>query len=183
VTEPEIERAVSLMIMIEKTVAEGAGAAVLAALAAQPERFRGRRTCLVVSVQSYDQRLLAGVLMRDLAPSGRLRRICVAVARPAGELRGVGRKVAKAGATSLTSRAPQPHVGPHRQETELKFLIEVRGDAQSRCRAGRLRELGSRCGRERGVGIVAAGSNESVRRRRLPAYSNSLRRRRSRSAP
>ena len=39
VTEPEIERAVSLMIMIEKTVAEGAGAAVLAALLAQPNGF------------------------------------------------------------------------------------------------------------------------------------------------
>ena len=104
VTEPEIERAVSLMIMIEKTVAEGAGAAVLAALLAQPERFRGRRTCLVVSGGNIDQRLLAGVLMRDLARSGRLRRICVAVRDLPGELRGWRRKWPRPAPTSLTSR-------------------------------------------------------------------------------
>jgi hypothetical protein len=75
-TETEIERAVSLMIVIEKTVAEGA-AAVLAALLAKPERFRGRRTCLLVSGGEIDQRLLACVLMRGLMRYGGSARRCV----------------------------------------------------------------------------------------------------------
>ena len=142
VSEAEIERAVSLMIMIEKTVAEGAAAAVLAALLAQPDRFRGRRTCLVVSGGNIDQRLLAGVLMRDLARSGRLRRICVAVRDLPGELARVAAEVAKAGANIVDVSHHSLMSDLTVKETELKLLIEVRGDAQADAVLARLREIG-----------------------------------------
>jgi threonine dehydratase len=142
VTEPEIERAVSLMIMIEKTVAEGAAAAVLAALLAQPERFRGRRTCLVVSGGNIDQRLLAGVLMRDLVRSGRLRRICVAVRDLPGELARVAAEVARAGANIVDVAHHSLMSELTMKETELKLLIEVRDDAQADAVLARLREIG-----------------------------------------
>jgi threonine dehydratase len=142
VTETEIERAVSLMIMIEKTVAEGAAAAVLAALLARPERFRGRRTCLVVSGGNIDQRLLAAVLMRDLARSGRLRRISVAVRDLPGELARVAAEVAMADANIVDVAHHSLMSDLTVKETELKLLIEVRGDAQADAVMARLRDIG-----------------------------------------
>jgi threonine dehydratase len=75
VSERDIETAVSLYLQIEKTVAEGAGAAGLAALLAHPERFRGRKVGLILSGGNIDTRLLATVLLRDLARSGRMARL------------------------------------------------------------------------------------------------------------
>ena len=73
-TAPEdlIERAVILLAEIEKTVAEGAGAAGLAALLAHPDRFRGRKIGVVLSGGNIDTRTLANVLMRGLVRDGRL---------------------------------------------------------------------------------------------------------------
>jgi threonine dehydratase len=75
VHERDMERAVSLLLQIEKTVAEGAGAAGLAALLAHPERCKGRKVGLIISGGNIDPRLLATVLLRDLARSGRMARL------------------------------------------------------------------------------------------------------------
>lgn len=75
VPERAIETAVSLLVQIEKTVAEGAGATGLAALLTHRERFRGRNVGLVVTGGNIDTRLLATVLLRDLARSGRMARL------------------------------------------------------------------------------------------------------------
>lgn len=75
VAERHLERAVSLLLQIEKTVAEGAGAAGLAALLAHPEEFAGRKVGLVLTGGNIDTRLLANVLLRDLARSGRIARL------------------------------------------------------------------------------------------------------------
>ncbi|MFM7029055.1 MAG: threonine ammonia-lyase [Chakrabartia sp.] len=75
VSERHLEQAVSLLLQIEKTVVEGAGAAGLAALLAHPERFKGRNVGIVLCGGNIDTRLLANVLLRDLARSGRLARV------------------------------------------------------------------------------------------------------------
>jgi threonine dehydratase len=75
VAERHLERAVSLLLQIEKTVVEGAGAAGLAALLAHPEEFAGRKVGLVLCGGNIDTRLLANVLLRDLARSGRIARL------------------------------------------------------------------------------------------------------------
>jgi threonine dehydratase len=75
VPERDIETAVSLYLQIEKTVSEGAGAAALAALLTHPDRLRGRNVGLVVTGGNIDTRLLATVLLRDLARSGRMARL------------------------------------------------------------------------------------------------------------
>lgn len=75
VEEAHLEEAVSLLLQIEKTVVEGAGAAGLAAILAHPERFRGRKVGLVLCGGNIDTRLLANVLLRDLARSGRIARL------------------------------------------------------------------------------------------------------------
>jgi threonine dehydratase len=73
VPERDIETAVSLFLQIEKTVAEGAGAAALGALLSHPDR--GRKVGLVLTGGNIDTRLLATVLLRDLARSGRMARL------------------------------------------------------------------------------------------------------------
>ena len=65
----------SLLLHIEKTVAEGAGAAGLAAVLAYPDRFKGRKIGIPICGGNIDTRLLANVLLRDLARSGRLARL------------------------------------------------------------------------------------------------------------
>lgn len=75
VSERELERAVSLLLQIEKTVVEGAGAAGLAALLAHPQRFAGRNVGIVLCGGNIDTRLLANVLLRDAVRSGRLARL------------------------------------------------------------------------------------------------------------
>jgi threonine dehydratase len=75
VPERAIETAVSLYLQIEKTVAEGAGAAGLAALLTHGERFAGREVGLILTGGNIDTRLLATVLLRDLARSGRMARL------------------------------------------------------------------------------------------------------------
>jgi len=73
--ERDIEAAVCLLVAAEKTVAEGAGAAALAAMLGDPDRYRGRGVGLVVSGGNIDTHLLANVLLRGLARSGRMTRL------------------------------------------------------------------------------------------------------------
>jgi threonine dehydratase len=75
VSESEMESALALLLQIEKTVVEGAGAAGLAAVLANRELFAGRKVGIVLSGGNIDTRLLANVLLRDLARSGRLARL------------------------------------------------------------------------------------------------------------
>jgi threonine dehydratase len=67
VDEVHLERAVNAFLTLQKTMAEGAGAAGLAALIASPERFAGRRVGLVLCGGNIDPRILAGIMIRELA--------------------------------------------------------------------------------------------------------------------
>jgi threonine dehydratase len=86
VPERDLERAVSLLLQIEKTVVEGAGAAGLAAMLAHPERFAGKKVGTVLCGGNIDTRLLANVLLRDLARSGRLARLRITLKDRPGAL-------------------------------------------------------------------------------------------------
>lgn len=91
VGERRLEEAVSLLLQIEKTVVEGAGAAGLAALLAEPERFRGKTVGTILCGGNIDTRLLANVLLRDLARSGRLARLRIRLQDRPGALYHVAR--------------------------------------------------------------------------------------------
>jgi threonine dehydratase len=75
VSEDDIERGINLLLEIEKVVAEGAGAAGIAALLAYRERFAGKRVGVILSGGNIDPRLLASVIMRGLIREGRLSRL------------------------------------------------------------------------------------------------------------
>ena len=72
VSEAHLERAVNAYLTLQKTMAEGAGAAGLAALFAQPERFKGRRVGLLWSGGNIDPRIIASVMMRELQRDNRI---------------------------------------------------------------------------------------------------------------
>ncbi|HTM96986.1 MAG TPA: threonine ammonia-lyase [Croceibacterium sp.] len=86
VPEGVLERAVSMLLQIEKTVVEGAGAAGLAAVFQYPELFAGKKVGLVLTGGNIDTRLLANVLLRDLARSGRLARLRITLQDRPGAL-------------------------------------------------------------------------------------------------
>ena len=75
VPERAIEHAVALLVGIEKTVVEGAGAAGLALILARPEQFRGRKVATVLCGGNIDTHLLANVLIRELVRCGRIARL------------------------------------------------------------------------------------------------------------
>jgi threonine dehydratase len=91
VSERDLEHALSMLLNIEKTVVEGAGAAGLAALLAHGERFKGRNVGLVLCGGNIDTRLLANVLLRDLARDGRIARLRIRLKDQPGQLFGVAR--------------------------------------------------------------------------------------------
>ncbi|EAT07161.1 threonine ammonia-lyase [Sphingobium sp. 10 DY56-G10] len=91
VNERRLEESLSLLLQIEKTVVEGAGAAGLAALLTHRDQFAGRRVGLVLTGGNIDTRLLANVLLRDLARSGRLARLRIILQDRPGALFNVAR--------------------------------------------------------------------------------------------
>ena len=72
VNEPQIERAVNAFLTLQKTMAEGAGAAGLAAMLAEPERFRGRKVGLILCGGNIDPRILASIMVRELERADRI---------------------------------------------------------------------------------------------------------------
>lgn len=86
VSEARIEEAVALLLQIEKTLCEGAGAAGLAAVLAQPERFAGRKVGLILCGGNIDNRLLLAILARQQVREGRLLRIEAILADRSGAL-------------------------------------------------------------------------------------------------
>jgi len=97
VSERELERAVAMLVGIEKTVVEGAGAAGLAAMIAEPERYKGKKVATLLCGGNIDTHLLANVLVRDLVRQGRIARLHVAAHDQPGALAAITAKVYEAG--------------------------------------------------------------------------------------
>jgi threonine dehydratase len=85
-SEDQLEHAVQLLLEIEKTVAEGSGAAPLAALMAHQDRFVGRRVALVLTGGNIDSRILSAVIDRGLVRDGRMVRLRIAIPDAPGTL-------------------------------------------------------------------------------------------------
>jgi threonine dehydratase len=89
VSESAIERAVASFLSLQKTLAEGAGAAGLAALLSDPARFRGRRVGLVLCGGNIDPRLASVIMMRDLERQERIIAVRITIADRPGVLGGI----------------------------------------------------------------------------------------------
>jgi len=126
VSEPEIEHAVSLLINIEKTVVEGAGAAGLAAALKDPARFKGRTLGFVLSGGNIDTRLLASVLTRELAREGRLTQLGIDLVDRPGTLAKVANILADAGANIVEVTHQRVFCDLPAKRALLDVVIETR---------------------------------------------------------
>jgi threonine dehydratase len=126
VNEAQIEQAVSLLITIEKTVTEGAGAAGLAAVLANQERFRGRAVGLVLSGGNIDTRLLSGVLTRQLAREGRLSQLSFDIVDRPGQLVTVVAVLSKCGANIVEVSHQRIFTDLPAKAVHLEVVIETR---------------------------------------------------------
>jgi threonine dehydratase len=86
VDEGDIEQAITMLLEIEKTVVEGAGAAPLAALMKEPQRFHGRNVGLVLGGGNIDPMMLSEIIERGMVRAGRLARVLVEVRDLPGSL-------------------------------------------------------------------------------------------------
>jgi len=126
VSEPQIEQALSLLIGIEKTVTEGAGAAGLAAVLANEARFRGRAVGLVLSGGNIDTRLLSGVLTRQLAREGRLSQLRFDIVDRPGQLAHVVGVLSKTGANIVEVSHQRIFTDLPAKAVLLEVVIETR---------------------------------------------------------
>lgn len=132
VTVPEqlIERALVLLIEIEKTVVEGAAAASLAAVLADPARFRGRKVGLILTGGNIDTRVLANVLMRGLVREGRLIHLAIEVPDRPGALAGLTQTVAELGGNIVEVQHQRIFGTVSANVVEVELLVEVEDAAQ-----------------------------------------------------
>ncbi|MEQ8825955.1 MAG: threonine ammonia-lyase [Filomicrobium sp.] len=129
VSEAQLEQAVSLFIGIEKTVVEGAGAAGLAALIAEPERFKGEKVGLVLCGGNIDTRLLASVLTRELARQGCLTQLTIDIPDRPGQLSTVSKAIAEAEANVVEVYHQRVFTDLPAKGAELHVVIETRDKA------------------------------------------------------
>jgi threonine dehydratase len=101
VSEAAIERAVAAYLMLQKTMAEGAGAAGLAAMLADPKRFRGRKVGLILAGGNIDPRLAASIMVRALAREERVIAVRVLIRDRPGTLAEIARTIGEAGGNIL----------------------------------------------------------------------------------
>jgi threonine dehydratase len=129
VEEGDIEEAIVMLLEVEKTVAEGAAAATLAALLRHRERFAGRRVGLVLTGGNIDPLTLAFIMERGLARSGRLARITVELRDLPGSLAQVTSKLAALGANIEEVHHQRTFTHLPLQSAEVEFVVQTRNHA------------------------------------------------------
>ena len=140
VKEETIERASVALSEIEKTGAEGAGAAALAALIEHPGRFAGKRVGVPVSGGNIDSRVLASVLMRGLVRDARLVRLRVTMPDVSGSLAKVAALIAEGGGNIVEILHQRIFGTASVKSPEVEFLVETRDREHTDALVALLRE-------------------------------------------
>ncbi len=131
VEESSIERAIGLLANVEKVVAEGAGAAGLAALLTDPARFKGRKIGLVICGGNIDTRLFASVLMRQLVHEQRLISLSIEIEDRPGFLARVAGRIGESGGNIIQVHHERLHAGTHAKRATLEALVEAQDEAHA----------------------------------------------------
>jgi len=146
VEEETIERAIVALIEIEKTVAEGAGAAGLAALLSEPRRFAGKRVGVPICGGNIDSRLLSAVLMRGLVRDGRLVRLRVRMTDVSGSLAKVAALISEAGGNIVEVQHQRVFGTASVKTPGVEFVVETRDREHTRAIAAHLAAHGAQVG-------------------------------------
>lgn len=131
VGEPTFERAVNLFLTQQKTLAEGAGAAGLAALLAEPERYRGRKVGLIVSGGNIDPRIVASIMMRELEREERIVSFRFSMLDRPGELGTISSLLGRLGANILEVEHKRHFLDVHAKGARLDVTVETRDKAHA----------------------------------------------------
>jgi threonine dehydratase len=142
VDEGDIEQSIVMLLEIEKTLVEGAGAAGLAALLKYPERFRGKKVGLVLCGGNIDPLLLAAIIERGMVRAGRLARIRVSARDIPGVLAKITATVADAGANIDEVHHQRAFTSLSVQSVEIELVLQTRGPQHIEQVLARLRDAG-----------------------------------------
>jgi threonine dehydratase len=126
VPELAIEEAIGLLAEGAKTVAEGAGAAGVAALLAYPERFRGLQVGVAVCGGNIDARILSNVLVRNLLRDGRLLRLHMQIPDRPGVLADIAGRIGGCGGNIIEVSHQRLFAAASVQAAELEVMVEAR---------------------------------------------------------
>jgi len=126
VDEGDIEQAIVMLLEIEKTLVEGAGAAGLAAMLKEPARYKGRRVGLVLCGGNIDPLLLQAIIGRGLVRAGRLARIRVGARDTPGVLARITTVVAAAGANIDEVHHQRAFSSLSAQNVEVEMVLQTR---------------------------------------------------------
>lgn len=127
VQEKQIEAAVLLLLEVEKTVVEGAGAVGLAALLSNRERFKGRKVGLILSGGNIDLLTLSSIIQRGLVRSGRLVRLRVGIPDVPGALAEVTRLLGETNTNIIDIRHQRAFTNLSLRVAEVEFVIQTLG--------------------------------------------------------
>ncbi|HET7708559.1 MAG TPA: threonine ammonia-lyase [Sphingomicrobium sp.] len=130
VPERELERAVAMLVAIEKSVVEGAGAAGLAAMLGDPGRFAGKKVGTILCGGNIDTHLLANVLVRHLVRQGRIARLRIAAQDRPGALAAITAKFHDAGVNIIEINHSRIFTRLPAKDTVIEVECEAR-DAQA----------------------------------------------------
>ena len=150
VSEEELANAILLLLEIEKTVVEGAGAAPLAALLNRPLGLAGASVVLVLSGGNIDVTMLSRIIDRGLVKDGRLVRLRVMLRDRPGELARLTAAIAEARANILHIEHDRAFSHAAIGETDVELTLETSGRAQIEALVGRLETAGYRVEEQRG---------------------------------
>ncbi|MGJ7488239.1 threonine ammonia-lyase [Variovorax sp. LT2P21] len=142
VDEGDIEQAVLMLLEIEKTLVEGAGAAGLAALIRHPARFQGKKVGLVLSGGNIDPLLLAAIIERGMVRAGRLARLRVSARDVPGMLARITTTVAEAGANIDEVHHQRAFTMLAAQNVEIELVLQTRGREHLAAVLAALRQAG-----------------------------------------
>ncbi|MGB6909492.1 MAG: threonine ammonia-lyase [Methyloceanibacter sp.] len=131
VDEPTIERAICALLGVQKTVAEGAGAASLAALLAEPDYFRGRKVCLYLTGGNIDSRMLASIVVRGLEREGKIISLRLVITDRPGVLGQVATLLGNAGVNILEVFHHRMMLEVPAKGASLDLRIETRDKAHA----------------------------------------------------
>lgn len=156
VDEPALELAVQTLLETGKVLAEGAGAAPLAAIMSNPSRFAGKKVGIVVCGSNIDSRILAAVLTRGMIRAGRLVRIRVKIKDAPGVLAKVTTQIGACGGNIVEVMHQRMFYDVPVKNAELDIMVETKDQNHVQEIITRLRAAGFEC---RLLGFSATENN------------------------
>ncbi len=151
VSETAIEQAIFTLASVQKTVAEGASAAGLAAVLSNKERFAGRRIGLFQCGANINSRVLASIIMRGLEREGKIVSLRISISDRPGTLGEIASELGRCGANILEVYHRRFYLDVPAKGTLVDIVIETKDRAHAECAVGRLRGCGFKVERMNGV--------------------------------